>query len=304
VRDWAPIAAALAVAGLGGALVFGGVRTALLSEGGVALGAQTEAQRAVVLDFSDGLVRDQDAITRAYAAACEEGWEPACRAEQFRGDLMEAERALDGRCSDADPASCLVLGWARTQRTEDGLPTPGIEDLVWDGVADYVERDYAGREWRGADAFDTACHAGYPRACAELGRCMGWGLGREHSWAEAEVYLRSACAMGAPEGCNWMGDLVLHEGGDDAADWFGKACDRGLEDGCRNLAVHDDSSAEEQLAVWEAGCETDLRSCDFVARRRSEAGELTQAYELWSRACAGGILPSCDSAREIEGELR
>ena len=292
--EWTPVIVATGVALGGGVLVGLAVFGAL--QGELSSSSPASAEQAVVLDFADGLVRDQAAITAAYAMACMEGWEPGCRAEDFRGDLLEAELVLGHLCSEEDAASCLVAGWARTQWTEDGERAPGTEDLTWDGARELgVVRDYAPREWRGADAFETACQAGTARGCAELGRCMGWGLGREQSYGEAELYLGLGCALGSAEACNWRGDLAVYQEEQAPEEWFAKACDRGLADGCRNLVVYDGSEDTRQLEVWHQGCQTDLRSCDFEARRLAEQGQVLEADRLYQQACEGGIVSSCES---------
>ena len=279
---WMPMLAALGVAGGAGIGVAVLVFVAIPDDLGKPVAAS--AERAVVLDFGDGLVRDEEAVTEAYAQACDDGWGPACASGDFRGDLLAAEEALADHCDWDDPAACLVVGWARTRLTAEGEPAPGTEGMIWDGTAEAGRDHYAEREWRGADAFATGCKAGNGRSCAELGRCTGWGVGRKYSLEEAAVTFELACTLGSPVGCNWAGDAAQRMGGDGVPD-YREACEMGLADGCRNLAGWDGSSAEERKRIWREGCETDARSCDFLARLLEEQGD-PEAATYFELACA------------------
>ncbi len=185
-----------------------------------------------------------------------------------------------------------MLGWARTQLTEEGGPPPETDDFTWAGMNETARTLYVEREWRGADAFDTACKSGNARACAELGRCVGWGVGRKHSPEDARTLFELSCAMGAPEGCNWAGDASMRLGGDTVG-WFEKACDMGLEDGCRNLSIRDGSTEEERETIYLRGCETDARSCHFLGQHYLDLDQQDLAVEYFALACEAGISGSC-----------
>lgn len=295
---WMPFLAALGVAGGAGIGVAVLVFIAIPDDFGE--GAPESAERAVVLDFADGLRRDTEKIDAAYAQACADGWAPACASSEFQGDLLAAEEALVDHCDWDDPASCLVVGWARTQRTEDGDIPVGLDGFSWDGMNDEARvGGFHEREWRGADAFDEACTSGNARACAELGRCVGWGVGRAYDPDEAMTWLTLACTLGSPEGCNWAGDVAVRRGGDSVA-YFREACEMGLADGCRNLSVRDGSTEEERHDLYLEDCAVDLRSCDFLGRLYEDRGETEEALAHLAIACEGGIPGSC---ARIEGVL-
>lgn len=204
--------------------------------------------------------------------------------------------ALEQACGGGqDAMACVVYGWHLTQRGEDLAPAAGRADMQWVGIgSDLVDTP---RDVQGADAFDAGCRLGEARACGELGRLYGWGVGRAYDPVEAERLFAMACEAGDTRSCSWLGDAIEVRGDIEAAKLrYAAVCDAGLGEGCRARAAYED----DETALLERGCTElgDGRACIWQAENLANTGEVAGVERLVTY-CENprlGLAYACDVA--------
>lgn len=253
------------------------------------------ALQAVEADLQPGVWADVEAVDALYATACADGYDPACAAGDYQGDLAVAGEIFAPMCGWNDPVACVVAGWAYTQLDTAGDRVRATDGLLWSGVEDWDRDHVSPRESEGAEFFQTACDEGIERGCAELGRAYGWGLGVPYDPRRAFELFVAACEAGEPVGCKWAGDAQLKALGGDAEHWFQTACDQGLPDGCRALSNEGDFSDEERTVMLGDACQAgDARACAWYAEWLIEDGLDDQGFAAFERACDAGVGAACD----------
>ena len=253
------------------------------------------AMTALELDMRQGLIRDEDAVRQAYAAACNDGYEPACAYTDYVGDLLAAGEIFGPMCGRRDPVACVVAGWAHTQLDDNGDRVPASSGLLWSGVEETARDRYDAREETGAAMFREACGYDFQRGCVELGRAHGWGIGFAQDHRKAFELFAKACEAGEPMGCNWAGDAQNDVLGGDAEHWYERACDEGLADGCRNYSNIADIDHDARVATLEQAClEGDARACAWWADWLVDDEDYGAGLEQYERACESGIGAACD----------
>ncbi|MCP4808813.1 MAG: sel1 repeat family protein [Proteobacteria bacterium] len=293
MNRWMPFVAALGVAA--GAAVGVSLLIFMAFPDDWGLPPPESALDAFELDMRQGLVRDEAAVDAAYLRACDDGYEPACPALDYKADLALVGELFADLCSSRDPAACIVVGWAETQWDVNGDRSRATDGLLWSG-ADAHDRDlWDEREAQGAERFLTACDAGNERGCAELGRLHGWGVGVDQDHALAFELFVQACDAGEPVGCNWAGDVQEDVLGGDSEHWYRRACDMGLADGCRNLSNVAEMGHPERAAMLGRACDDgDARACSWHADWLMDGEEYELGRARYESACDSGIGAACD----------
>jgi TPR repeat protein len=222
----------------------------------------------------------------------------ACATVGEAPPAVSAAEGPEARCTRGDPAACRMLGRAH---------------LLGQGAA-HDER-------LGAALTLKACELGDSAACSDLGVLSAIGRGVAQSDARAVALSRRACESGFALACSNLGVLTVEganvlslrpdEAGDGAmktARLFKAACEAGVPEGCLNHGT-----------VVEAGVlvSKDAPAAARALRRACDAGLALACHRLgllWTRypsvvpdapvatvhaaACAAGIAPACDLAKQ------
>lgn len=204
----------------------------------------------------------------------------------------------EGRCARGDAAACRALGRA---------------SLLGLGAA----RD----DRLGAALTIKGCELGDAAACSDLGVLTAIGRGVPQGDARAAALSRRACEGGFALACSNLGVLTAEganvlalrpdeagDGGPKTARLFKTACDAGVPEGCLNQGT----ALEAGVLVSQdapAAARALRRACDGgLPLACHRLGLLWSRYpalrpdappaELHAAACAAGIAPACDLAKQ------
>jgi len=253
------------------------------------------SQVAIEVSGVDGHRADWLASTRRLGSLC--ATEPlACDwARSLQGvetaPLDVAQGLSDVPCADGHPVACLVRAWSLGRG----------EDRAWRAPA-----EVDGTSIR--EALTTACDAGLPRACVELGWTQHLGIGTYVQEEEAASRWTALCDAGESAACRALAEVdeddVDHlrkalELGDPAAPVvavgrlpddevlapLAASCEQGVAAACVQAGrLHD---GDERGTFLERGCQTtDAEACARFAvyRGESPAGELRELGRRWPLA--------------------
>lgn len=243
--------------------------------------------------FGQGRLEEAERSETELNVMCLQGKPWACGLPAHLGAVDRG--LLESSCADQDAMACVVLGWHLTQRGADLAPVPGRADLQWLGVGRDLED--SPRDILGADAFDAGCRLGEARACGELGRVYGWGVGRAYDPEEAERLFSVACAAGEVRSCTWLGDALEARGEIEAAkERYAAVCEAGLGEGCRARAAYED----DEGPLLERGCTElrDGRACIWQAENLGNSADAAGVERLVAY-CENprlGLAYACDVA--------
>jgi TPR repeat protein len=221
-----------------------------------------------------------------------EYWELAC-AESPSHCISLAEALLDGRLPK-EPARAANLGAdgiARLGKLCDAGRTERCVDLAWAQHRGLITpRD----DERSAGLLARACAAGDPGGCNDWGVFLaaGWGAPKDAPGA-LEAFTR-ACTLGEVRGCH---NESNHGSRQDRTARLKKACDRGANESCFELARERWVSEDEAVAKadMEALCQRrHAPACAYMARRLSfDKAAAQQSRTLIDRACELDDVDAC-----------
>jgi TPR repeat protein len=275
---------------------------------------------ALRLEFGrDGASASRAELDARYAAACEEGWSPACQPTAWRpsgrSQLTALGAAMAKACEAGDPLACTAVGWAQDAAARgaatpaDATPLYRKAALLWKTACDSggvqaACHEYAGQlyENRGIQAdpaagvqrWQKACDAGEGASCAALGlRYADGGAAVKVDAKKATALAQTGCGLHDQTACALVDRLVPPS---DPAAALQARCDGGVTAACLTLAGDAPpaagSSAEQAL----------FRACDLgdgpACARAAEALRATdpaRATERWTAGCTLGD-PACCSA--------
>lgn len=258
--------------------------------------ALNAAAEALYLDFGrEGVAGTQEQVRGAYQAACDLGYELACRSEKWHdelglADLNLAAAEFANKCSRTDPVACVVEGWAIEAE-------PIADNLEQD---ERIERELA-RLVDASEQYRTGCAtqhwapclalAHYSAARAELGADEPDQIAVRERGAKAvyQMYCRRgelrACVFGAalePQ------DPSLLTRSGSAAYVYNDACVQGYTPGCYELGLMlAPQKSEQENRHWFDGlCDRGhAQSCLWVGRSFNDPTN-ADAVEAYRRACA------------------
>ena len=139
--------------------------------------------------------------------------------------IFEDNDKLRSSCGSGVTFSCIILGFWLERRTD--LPR-GQEEI---GKSD------------AAELYSAACKLGSAEGCYRLAQVnrLRSGVGKNELPAVLDGF-KDACLSGSPEGCYELGSLydggkVMPRIAEQAAIWYGRACDEGYGTGCSRLST-------------------------------------------------------------------
>jgi TPR repeat protein len=268
--------------------------------------AISAANDAVRVDFArDGEVHSPLEVAAKYKKACDLGYEPACRADSWRGtndlpSLAQARDFFEGRCGPADPVACVVVGWAI-----EAEPIPG--SVTGEARARAMDERLAAAHPR----YVTACDTGFAAACHELARYSleryKLGLGDPQLLAQRErgaraVFDLAGCKKGFQPSCVALGTMLPQEPGTrnkpgTAAHLYANACKSELLEGCYRLELLEASGRaveDSRMAFDDLCARGHTASCSWLAR--SYPPNTQESIDTWQRACLLRDTQGCQIA--------
>lgn len=137
--------------------------------------------------------------------------------------------------------------------------------------------------------FDRACDLGSLAACNNYAFMACAGRGTNADLATCLEIYRLDCSIGDGDACSNYATRILSSDPDQAFEYYQKACDVGITEGCRGLAT-----------MWYVGCErgganASLSMCQEVAATE----RVDIAYSLELDACSMGDGTACREAAAI-----
>jgi hypothetical protein len=292
--------------------------------------ARDLALAALRLDFDrDGVTAPQDALAAKFKEACDRGYNPACRRNNWlsAAGVPDPKKALDvftPSCEAGDQVACLVMGWSldAVART---LP-PDDRDRAWRKAARQLKSDCDGGfapacndyasylyENKGVDSdpapalrrWNTACDAGELASCTTLGRLyLSGGPGVTSNATVALKFANKACDGKYAAGCALLGQIQDKSWTAPVVDkFYGGLCDQGYRDACWRLArvyfdgIYPEPQPGRLQGLFERGCDLGHAESCFEAGRWSQdhGGDITQAAARFGRACALGDAGGCSA---------
>ncbi len=237
-------------------------------------------------------------MRRRHLLACLSALAAACATAPAGPPAATAFELPEARCSRGDPAACRVLGRAHLL----GQGTSQDDRLA-------------------AALILKACEAGDAAACSDLGVLSAIGRGVPQSDARAVALSRRACDGGFAAACSNLGVLTVEganvlalrpdEAGDaglKTARHFKAACDAGVPEGCLNhgtvveagILVNRDAPAAARAfrRACDAGLALACHRLGLLWTRDPTVTPDAPAATLHATACAAGIAPACDLARQ------
>lgn len=238
-----------------------------------------------------------------FKRSCDLGFAVGCREfasvyEEGFGVARNKERAhqlYDKACDMGDRKSCLEV-----ERNP-----PHNEEDMWSEYLGVTNEQYL-------SMYKTACENGFKHACTraglsiEMGDVRGRYISRNYDRA-AEFY-RAGCKRGAAVSC-WALAILVREGAgtieantQDAAVLAKKACDAGLDLGCKlyrdyRYRLWDEKKAAKYAAQCEAG---DGKACYLSGRAFNYGVNFTRdssrALALLEKGCELDYFPACENA--------
>jgi TPR repeat protein len=263
---------------------------------------EAEGREALLRDLGQTpSFEDAAAIAARYAAACGDGWHPAC-APSWSGEgldrLASAATVLGPACDAGDALACDVVAWSLLD------VEPGVPSARAAGVA------------RGAGLLRQTCgtpaapiHPGVAQACLDLAALEDDGIGVAKDPPTAVETIRAVCSAGDPRAC--AEQAVRMASGDGlpkdpvaAAAANAQACDAGVIDACSELAVamsqgngvtvDPPGGAAKQQAACDAGSPL---ACTRIGRARLVGDNVARdpgaAATLFERSCNAGEPTAC-----------
>jgi uncharacterized protein len=293
--------------------------------------ARDLALAALRLEFQrDGLSATESDLEARFKAACDRGYNPACRRTTWlttgEPDPTKVIEVFSTSCDAGDPVACLVVAWSLDQLAA-AEKDPDERDRTWRRAARQLKadcddkftpacHDYAGflYENKGITTSDPrpalarwklACDAGEFASCTKLARlARDGGPGVPVSAAVAKQYAQKACVGGYADGCAVYGEL------DDAAwpgpkldEFYGLLCDQGHRTSCWRLArsyydgIHPEPTPGRLVGLFVRGCDLGhARSCFEAGRWEEDHGtDHTKGAALFGRACDLGDAAGCSA---------